>query len=107
MCANMLKPIQKFVRLVSTKKSAKITLGIWLLAVLVFAIFTPCASDYEGSSDVARINGDKPSEIAADLIEEEFPSNELLTGLLVFHTDCDYKKEERDEIRVLTKSLNT
>lgn len=43
----MLKPIQKFVRLVSTKKGAKITLGIWLLAVLVFALFTPSASDYK------------------------------------------------------------
>ena len=107
MCANMLKPIQKFVRLVSTKKGAKITLGIWLLAVLVFALFTPSASDYEGSSDEASINGDKPSEIAADLKEEEFPSDEGLTGLLVFHKDGEFKKEERDEISKLTKWLDS
>src|SRR5699024_5651552 len=103
MCANMLKPIQKFVRLVSTKKGAKITLGIWLLAVLVFALFTQSASDYEGSSDEASINGDKPSEIAADLKEEEFPSDEGLTGLLVFHKDGEFKKEKNEEISKLTK----
>src|SRR5699024_2188437 len=107
MCANMLKPIQKFVRLVSTKKGAKITLGIWLLAVLVFALFTPSASDYEGASDEASINGDKQSEIAAELKEEEFPSDEGHTGLIVFHKDREFKKEERDETIKLTKWLDS
>src|SRR5699024_6216520 len=107
MCANMLKPIQKFVRLVSTKKGAKITLGIWLLAVLVFALFTPSASDYEESSDEARIKGDKTSATTTDLREEEFPTDEGLTGLLVFHKEGELKKEEREEIRKLTKWLDS
>src|SRR5699024_12009858 len=107
MCANMLKNYQKFVRLVSTKKGAKITLGIWLLAVLVFALFTPSASDYEGSIDEASINGDKPSEIAADLKEEEFPSDEGLTGLLVIHKVRKFKKEDREEISKMTQWLDS
>src|SRR5699024_12713364 len=97
MCANMLKPIQKFVRLVSTKTGAKITLAIWLLAVLVFALFTPSASDYEGSSAEASINREKPSEMAAELKAEELPSDEALTTLLAIHKDARSSKEERDE----------
>src|SRR5699024_12555214 len=39
--------------------------------------------------------------------EEEFPSDEGLTGLLVFHKDGEFKKEERDEISKLTKWVDS
>src|SRR5699024_7599820 len=85
----------------------KITLGIWLLAVFVFAHFTPSTAENEGSSVEASINSDKPPEIAADLKEEEFLSDEGLTELIVYHKDGEFKKEERDEISKLTKWLDS
>jgi RND superfamily putative drug exporter len=101
----MLKPVQKFVRLISTKTGAKVTLAIWLLAVLAFAFLAPSAGDYEGSSKEASISGDKPSEIAQDLKNEKFPSDNGLTGLLVFHKNGEFNKDEREEVGKLTKWL--
>lgn len=51
----MLKPIRNFVRLISNKKGAIVTLAIWLVIVIGMVVFAPSASDYEGSSEEASI----------------------------------------------------
>lgn len=53
-------------------------------------------------------SGDKPSEIAQNLKEQQFPSKDGLTGLLVFHKDNgEFSDDDQKKIGKLTKWLDS
>lgn len=101
----MLKPIRRLVKYTSSSKGAKVTLIGWILAVILLSVFAPSAKDFEGNSTEGSINQDRPSEIAKQLEEEAFPTDEGLTALLVFHRDSQISDEDRDNIKELSEWL--
>src|SRR5690625_5800680 len=102
---DMLKPIRKLVRYTSSSKGAKVTLIAWIAIVLLLSIFAPSAKEYEGNSTEGSINQDTPSEIADQVITDEFPTDDGLTALLVFHRDGKITEDDRHAIEDFSKWL--
>lgn len=101
----MLKPVRKLVKYTSSSRGAKVTLALWLAAVLIFSFFAPSAKDFESNSSEGSINESKPSEIASKVFDEKFPSDEGLTALYVFHQEDGITKEDRSSIETFSKWL--
>lgn len=81
----MLAWVRKLVNYTSSSKGAKVTLSVWLIAVVALSIFAPGSKEYEVNSTEGSVNENTPSEIADKVLDEEFPSDEGLTALIVFH----------------------
>src|SRR5690625_4785371 len=94
----MLALIRKMVRFSSSSKGAKITLVLWLLAVIGLSIFAPGSNDYKETSTEGSIGGDRPSEIADHIKQESFPSDDGLTTLIVFHHADGLDQSDREKI---------
>lgn len=101
----MLSGIRKLVRFTSSKKGAKLTVALWLIAVLVVSFALPSSKDYEDNSSDGSVKEDTPSEIAHDLIQEEYPSDDGLTGLIVFHKEEGMNDDDRSEIEAFSEWL--
>lgn len=101
----MLKPIQKLVRYTSSSRGAKVTLFAWLAVVLIISFLAPSAKDYEGNSTEGSVKGDTASEIAANILKEEFPTDEGLTALVVFHRDGEISADNRANITKFSEWL--
>lgn len=84
----MLSIIRKFVSYTSSSKGAKITIVAWIIADLALSMLAPSARDHESSSMEGSIQGNKPSEIANDILDEKFSTADGLTALIVFHKDA-------------------
>src|SRR5699024_7021171 len=102
---NMLKPIQKLVRYTSSSRGAKVTLIAWLAVVLLISFLAPSAKDYEGNSTEGSVKGDTASEIAANISLEDFPTDEGLTALVVFHKEGDITEANREHITEFSEWL--
>lgn len=89
----------------SSKKGAKIVFATWILAVIILSMLAPSAKDYEGNSGEGSKNENMPSEIAEDVLQEHFPSDEGLPALLVFHQETEITKEDKDKITTFSKWL--
>lgn len=103
----MLSAIRNLVRFTSSKKGAKITVGAWLAVVLIVSLVLPSSSDYEDNSSEGSVREDTPSELAHDLVQEEYPSDDGLTGLIVFHSDDGINDDDRAEIEAFSEWLET
>lgn len=101
----MLKPIQKLVRYTSSSRGAKVTLIVWLAVVLLISFLAPSAKDYEGNSTEGSVKGDTASEIAANISMEDFPTDEGLTALVVFHKEGDITEANREHITEFSEWL--
>lgn len=101
----MLKPVRKLVKYTSSSRGAKVTLALWLAAVLIFSFFAPSAKDFESNSSEGSINESKPSEIASKVFDDKFPSDDGLTALYVFHQEDGITKEDRTSIETFSKWL--
>ncbi|MCH1625235.1 MMPL family transporter [Ferdinandcohnia quinoae] len=101
----MLKPFQKLVKYTSSSKGAKITITAWILVVLLLSVFAPSAKDYETNSSEGSVKGNTPSELAEQIMKEQFPANDGLTALLVFHRDGKMTDTDREKITELSKWL--
>ena len=101
----LLQFFRKISRFSSGKKGAKIVFATWILAVIILSMLAPSAKDYEGSSGEGSKNENMPSEIAEDVLQEHFPSDEGLPALLVFHHDSEITEEDREKITTFSKWL--
>jgi len=101
----MLKPFRKLVEFTSSSKGAKITLFAWIAIVFALSFLAPSSKDYEGNSSEGSIKGDTPSEIAEKISKEEFPTDEGLTALLVFHRDHEITTEDRQKLEEFSEWL--
>lgn len=101
----MLRPFQQLAKYSSSSKGAKVVLAVWLVAVVLMSMLAPSAKEYEGNSKEGSVKGDTPSEIAAQVLKEEYPSNEGLTALLVFHRDSKITGQDREKITELSEWL--
>src|SRR5699024_8407331 len=101
----MLSSIRKLVRFTSSKKGATLTVALWLIALLVVSIILPYSKDYEDNSSEGSVHEDTPSEIAHEFIQEEYPSDDGLTGLIVFHKEDGINNDDRSEIEAFSEWL--
>ncbi len=103
----MLNIVRKIVRFSSSSKGSKITFLVWLAAIVLITAIAPGSSEYEGNVNEGSVKENKPSEIAHELYEEAFPSDDGLTGLLVFHRDDEITREDRVNITEFSKWLSS
>ncbi|MDY0395185.1 MMPL family transporter [Virgibacillus halophilus] len=89
----------------AVKKGAKITLIAWIVAVVALSLFLPSSGDYKVNSDEGSVHKDKPSEVAQQLNDQEFPTKDGLTALLVFHQDGKISEKNRNKIADFSKWL--
>ncbi|MBS4205569.1 MMPL family transporter [Lederbergia citrea] len=101
----MLRPFRKLVGFSSSPKGAKIILVAWMLGVVLLSALAPSAKEYAGNSKEGSVNGDTPSEIATQVLKEQFPANEGLPALLVFHRDGKITAQDREKITELSEWL--
>ncbi|WP_217585814.1 MMPL family transporter [Lentibacillus saliphilus] len=101
----MLNLIRQFVKHTSSRRGVKITLTLWVLAVVALSVLAPSAKEYEQNSEEVSVSADRPSEIAEHLKEQEFPSDDGLTALLVFHKDDEWSTEDRLKLEQLSEWL--
>lgn len=103
----MLKLIRKLVQYTSSSRGAKVTVGLWILAAIILSFLAPGAKDYESSTSEGSIAGDRPSEIASDLLDEEFPSDDGLTALVVFNRDGQLTNKDLKKIDTFSEWLSS
>lgn len=99
----MFEPFRSLAKFSSSSKGAKIALIIWILVVVLFSIVAPSSKDYSKNSTEGSVKENMPSEIAAQILENEFPTNDGLTALLVFHREGKITDEDREKITGLSQ----
>lgn len=98
----MLRPFRKIVQFASSSKGAKITLLAWLVIVAILSVIAPGAKEYAGSSKEMSVKENQPSEVAEQIMEEQFPSDDGLPALLVFHRDGKITDQDREKLTELS-----
>lgn len=79
---------------VATKKGMWITLSVWLLVTIVLSAFLPSVKEYEVTS-IDSLPEDAKSVIAQNKVEEYFPNENGIPGILVFQSkDGEISYEE-------------
>ncbi|WP_335514407.1 MMPL family transporter [Neobacillus drentensis] len=91
----------------SSKRGAKVVFLLWIAAVILLSVFAPSSKDYSVSSKEGSVKNDTPSAIANQVIKEQFPSKEGLTGLLVFHRDGKLTDKDREKITEVSQWLSS
>ncbi len=101
----MLRPFRKIVQFSSSSKGAKITLIVWLVVVAILSAVAPGAKENAVSSQEASVRENQPSEIAEQIMEEHFPSDDGLPALLVFHREGKITDRDREKLTELSEWL--
>lgn len=101
----MPKPIQKIVQYSSSSKGSKLFLSIWVVALVLLSLLAPSSKEYAGSSHEGSVDQSTSSEIAEQLLKEEFPSGDGITALLVFHHEGGITYTDREKITEFSKWL--
>lgn len=103
----MLKPFRKLVKYTSSSKGAKVALITWIVALILLSVLAPSAKNYKVNSQEGSVDSNTPSEIANQILKEQFPSTEGLPALLVFHRDGEITEQDRGKIYELSKWLSS
>ncbi|MCM3269929.1 MMPL family transporter [Paenibacillus elgii] len=101
----MLRALHTFSSWVSSPKGAKSIVAGWLLLVVVLAAAAPSAKKFAISSGEGSVKENTPSAAAQQIMDEQFPSADGLTALLVLHGKQAITAEERAKIRQLSEWL--
>lgn len=101
----MITPFRKLARFSGSSKGAKLVLIAWLIAVVVFSMLAPSAKEYDVNSREGSVKKNTPSEIAKEVMEREFPSDEGMPALLVFYRDSKITKADREKITKFSEWL--
>lgn len=97
-------PLEQWGSLVAGKKSRWVTLGFWVLLVLVLSFTLPQINSIENTNK-GNLPSDVTSEKAAAIIEEEFPNNTGIPLLLVWHNEDGLSPDDYKKIQNLYTSL--
>ncbi|MFK4996828.1 hypothetical protein ACI2OX_02720 [Bacillus sp. N9] len=68
----MLRLFQRLATYSSSSKGAKIVLATWIIIVVLLSALAPSAKQYEGNSKEGSVKGNTPSEMAAQMLKDEF-----------------------------------
>lgn len=101
----MLKPFRRLAKFSSSSKGAKIVLILWILAVVIFSAVAPSSRQYSGNSTEGSVKQNTASEIAGQVLKNEFPTDDGLIALLVFHREHKITDEDREKFTKLSEWL--
>lgn len=101
----MLKIARGITRFASSQRGAKITLVIWLIAVVLLSGLAPGAKEYAGNPGEGSVKHNQPSEIAQEKMQAAFPNDDGLPALVVFHRESGITAEDREKITVFSEWL--
>ncbi|RAV20096.1 MMPL family transporter [Paenibacillus contaminans] len=101
----MMRFINKITGWTGSPKGAKIVLIGWLAAIIALSGAAPAAKKFAVSAGEGSIHDDKPSAVAAQIMNERFPSNEGLPALVVFSGKDASGAEQRAKIAAFSKWL--
>lgn len=91
--------LHRFARFVRSSKGSKALILRWLIVIAVISILAPGSSDVEVSTDEGSTHEDRPPTEAQLVMDKEFPSDEGLVALLVYHDKGEITEEQREHIR--------
>lgn len=102
----MLKQFAKtFTQFVSSRKGAWTVLIGWMVIILVLSLATPGSKPYAINSGEGSVHNDTPSAVAQQIMDEQFPSKDGLTALLVFHDPDKISEADRNAITEMSRWL--
>lgn len=94
-------------RVVSSRKGSRIVVICWLAIIIILSAVAPGAKEHAISSGESSIHNDTPSAAAKALLDEQFPSDEGLVALLVFHGEQAITTEQREAINEVSEWLSS
>ncbi len=104
----MLKQFAKtFTQFVSSRKGAWTILIGWIVIILVLSLAAPGSKPYAVNSGEGSVHNDTPSAAAQQIMDEQFPSKDGLTALLVFHDPDTISEADRNAVTEVSKWLSS
>ncbi|GIP35185.1 MMPL family transporter [Paenibacillus sp. J2TS4] len=95
----------RLARSVSSPKGAKIVIACWLIVIVALSGIGPGAKQYAVNSGEGSVRENTPSAAAQAIMEEQFPSDDGLVALLVFHAQGEITPDERGKISEISEWL--
>lgn len=99
--------LHNFARMVSSAKGSKIVITVWILTIILLSVFATSSSDVEENAGEGSAHEDKPSEVAHEVMENQYPSDDGLVALLVYNHKDGISDEQRDSIVELSEWLDS
>ncbi|EAC7104490.1 MMPL family transporter [Listeria monocytogenes] len=89
---------------VGGKKGRFITLGIWIIAIIILQFFFPKAADYK--DDAAKdLPNSEPSVVAQKLIDDKFAGTDGVPALITWYRSTGLTNEDLVNIQKYSKEL--
>ncbi len=89
---------------VGGKKGRFITLGIWIIAIIILQFFFPKAADYK--DDAAKdLPNSEPSVVAQKLIDDKFAGTDGVPALITWYRSTGLTTEDLVNIQKYSKEL--
>lgn len=99
--------LRSFANFVSSSKGSKIILLVWLVVIAALSVIAPSSGDVEENADEGSAHETRPSTEAQEIMDEQFPSDEGLVALLVFHHEDGITDEQRDNLVEMSEWLDS
>jgi RND superfamily putative drug exporter len=99
--------LPQLARFVSSSKGAKIVLISWLTAIFLLSAMAPSSKEVAKSGGEGSIHEDTLSAAAQQILKGDYPSQDGLTALLVFHGQNAITDAERGNIQKISEWLNS
>ncbi|MEK4563875.1 MMPL family transporter [Alkalihalobacillus sp. FSL R5-0424] len=100
----MRSALTNIVHAIVSKKGRWITIGVWILAIIAFQLLLPPSGDYTDDT-IEPLSDDQPSMQAASIMEEYFPNNDGLPGLITWYRESGLEEEDLAAIQELSQSM--
>lgn len=97
--------LTRLAQFVSSAKGVKIVLISWLAAILLLSAFAPSSKEVAQSGGEGSVSGRTLSEVAEQLLQQAYPSQDGLTAILVFHSEQPITDAERSAITSISSWL--
>lgn len=99
--------LRSFANFVSSSKGSKIILLVWLVVIAALSVIAPSSGDVEENADEGSAHETRPSTEAQEIMDEQFPSDDGLVALLVFHHEDGITDEQRDNVVEMSEWLDS
>ncbi|GKU78791.1 MMPL family transporter [Paenibacillus sp. L3-i20] len=96
--------IEKLGAAFAGRRTRWITLGVWIIAVVVLTFTLPAVGDKE-KNNAPNLESNSPSVVADGLIKQYFPNSSGVPALIVWHRESGLTEEDFSLIQQLSKGL--
>ncbi|MFK3938125.1 MMPL family transporter [Alkalihalobacillus sp. NPDC078783] len=100
----MRSALTNIVHAIVSKKGRWITIGVWILAIIAFQLLLPPSGDYTDDT-IEPLSEDQPSMQAASIMEEYYPNNDGLPGLITWYRESGLEEDDLAAIQELSQSM--